>query len=43
VEARVRRAVHAGGLSISLRDSCKEFYIPCTMTTNNTDWERGWF
>jgi hypothetical protein len=36
-EARVRRAVRAGGLSISLRDSCKEFYIPCTMMTNNEE------
>jgi hypothetical protein len=33
VETRVRRAVRAGGLSISLRDSRKEFYIPCTMTS----------
>jgi hypothetical protein len=29
-EARVRRAVRAGGLSISLWDSRREFYIPCT-------------
>jgi hypothetical protein len=43
LEARVRRAVRAGGLSISLRDSHKEFYIPCTMTSNNAEWERGWF
>jgi hypothetical protein len=42
-EARVRRAVRAGGLSISLRDLRKEFYIPCTMTSNNGEWERGWF
>jgi hypothetical protein len=42
-ETRVRRAVRAGGLSISLRDSRKEFYIPCMMTTNNAEWERGWF
>jgi hypothetical protein len=42
-EAWVRRAVRAGGLSISLRESCKEFYIPCTMTSNNTEWERGGF
>jgi hypothetical protein len=42
-EPQVRRAVHAGGLSISLRDSRREFYIPCTMTSNNTEWERGWF
>jgi hypothetical protein len=27
-EARVHRAVRAGGLTISLRDSRKEFYIP---------------
>jgi hypothetical protein len=42
-EPRVRRAVRAGGLSISLRDSRSEFYIPYTMTSNNTEWERGWF
>jgi hypothetical protein len=42
-KARVRRAVRAGGLSISLRDSRREFYIPCTMTSNNAEWERGWF
>jgi hypothetical protein len=39
----VRCAVRADGLSISLRDSCREFYIPCTMTSNNTEWERWWF
>jgi hypothetical protein len=42
-ETRVRRAVRAGSLSISLWDSRKEFYIPCIMTSNNTEWERGWF
>jgi hypothetical protein len=42
-ETRVRRAVRASGLSISLWDSRKEFYIPCTMTSNNAEWERGWF
>jgi hypothetical protein len=42
-EPRVRHAVHAGGLSMSLRDSRREFYIPCTMTSNNAEWERGWF
>jgi hypothetical protein len=42
-EPRVRRAVRAGGLTISPRDSRREFYIPCTMTSNNTEWERGWF
>jgi hypothetical protein len=40
-EPRVRRAVHAGGLTISLRDSHREFYIPCTMTSNNAEWGRG--
>jgi hypothetical protein len=42
-EAWVRWAVRAGGLTISLRDSRKEFYISCTMTSNNTEWERRWF
>jgi hypothetical protein len=42
-EPRVRRAVRAGGMSISLRESRRELYIPCTMTSNNTEWERGWF
>jgi hypothetical protein len=36
-ERRVRRAVRAGSLSISLQDSCKEFYFPCTMTSNNME------
>jgi hypothetical protein len=27
---------------ISLRDSRREFYAPCTMTSNNEEWERGW-
>jgi hypothetical protein len=40
---RVRRAVRVGVLSILLRDSRREFYIPCTMTSNNAKWERGWF
>jgi hypothetical protein len=42
-EPQVRCVVHASGLSISLRDSRREFYIPCTMTSNNTEWERGQF
>jgi hypothetical protein len=39
----VRCAVRAGGLTISLWDSRREFYIPRTMTSNNAEWERGWF
>jgi hypothetical protein len=42
-ETRVRRAVRAGGLTFALRDSHKELYPPCTMTSNNADWEKGWF
>jgi hypothetical protein len=42
-EQRTRRAVHAGGMSLALRTQYKDDYIPCTMTTNNVDWERGWF
>jgi hypothetical protein len=33
----VRRTVRAGGMSISLRESCRELYILYT------EWERGWF
>jgi hypothetical protein len=39
----VRRAVRAGRMMISLRESRREFYIPCPMTSNNAEWERGWF
>jgi hypothetical protein len=42
-EPKVRRAVRAGGVSISLREMRSELYIPCTMTSNNAEWERGWF
>jgi hypothetical protein len=43
LEPRVRHVVHAGGVSISLRESRRELYIPCMMTSNNAEWERGWF
>jgi hypothetical protein len=42
-EPRTRRAARAGGLSLAVRGSRREEYIPYTMTTNNTDWELGWF
>jgi hypothetical protein len=42
-EPRTRRAVRAGGLSLALQVQYKDDYIPCTMTTNNSGWERGWF
>jgi hypothetical protein len=42
-EPRTRRAVRAGGLSLALRVQYKDDYITCTMTTNNSGWERGWF
>jgi hypothetical protein len=42
-EPRTHRAASAGGLSLTLRSSRREEYIPCTMTSNNADWERGWF
>jgi hypothetical protein len=35
--------VRAGGVLISLQEMRKELYIPCTMTSNNAEWERGWF
>jgi hypothetical protein len=42
-EPRTRHAARAGGFSLALRSSRREEYIPCTMTSNNADWERGWF
>jgi hypothetical protein len=30
-------------MSLALRTQFKDDYIPCTMTTNNAGWERGWF
>jgi hypothetical protein len=42
-EPKVHRAVRAGGLTIALRETRREFYIPCMMTSNNAEWERGWF
>jgi hypothetical protein len=42
-EPRTRRAARAGGLALAVRSTRREEYIPCTMTSNNADWERGWF
>jgi hypothetical protein len=42
-EPRTRHAARAGGLVLAVRSLRREDYIPCTMTSNNTDWERGWF
>jgi hypothetical protein len=42
-EPKTRRAVRAGGMTIALRNTCGELYIPCTMTSNNAEWEQGWF
>jgi hypothetical protein len=36
-EVRTRRAVHADGLTLALRDTRKELYLLCTMTSNNVD------
>jgi len=41
VSAGVRRLVRAGGLTLQLRGSRKDLYIPCKMTTNNSEWDRG--
>jgi hypothetical protein len=42
-EPKTCRAVRAGGVTIALRETRRELYIPCTMTSNNAEWERGWF
>ena len=39
----VRRPVRAGGLTFAVRDRRRDMYLPCTMTSNNADWEKGWF
>jgi hypothetical protein len=36
-ETRVHWAVRAGGLTFSVRDLRKEWYIPCMMTSNNAE------
>jgi hypothetical protein len=41
-ETQVLWAVRAGGLTFALRDSRKELYPLCTVTSNNAEWERGW-
>jgi hypothetical protein len=43
LEPKTRHAVRAGGMTIALRETRRELYIPCTMTSNNAEWERGWF
>jgi hypothetical protein len=40
-EPRTRRAARAGGLALAERSTRREEYIPCTMTSNNSDWEQG--
>jgi hypothetical protein len=42
-DARVRWVVRVGGLMFAVRDSRRELYPLCTMTSNNTEWKRGWF
>jgi hypothetical protein len=42
-EPKTRRTVRASGMTIGLRNTRRELYIPCTMTSNNSEWERGWF
>jgi hypothetical protein len=42
-EPKIHRAVRAGGMTIALRNTRRDLYIPCTMTSNNAEWERGWF
>ena len=43
VVAGVRRLDRAGGLTLQLRESRKDLYIPCMMMTNNRDWDKAWF
>ena len=43
VSPGVRRPVRVDGLTLHLRESRKDLYIPCMMTMNNRDWDRAWF
>jgi hypothetical protein len=40
-EPKIRHAVHAGGMTISLRNTRREYYIPCTMTSNKRSGSGG--
>jgi hypothetical protein len=42
-ETQTRRVVRTGGLTLTLQDTHRELYPPCTMTSNNADREKGWF
>jgi hypothetical protein len=41
LEPKIRCAVRVGGMTIALRNTRREYYIPCTMTSNNEEWEWG--
>jgi len=43
VSAGVRRPIRVGSLTLQLRGSRKDLYIPSKMTTKNSEWGRGWF
>jgi hypothetical protein len=38
-----RRAVHAGGLTLHVRENRRDLYIASKMTSNNRDWSKAWF
>jgi hypothetical protein len=42
-EPKTRRAVRASGVTIAVRETHRELYIPCTMASNNAEWERGFY
>jgi hypothetical protein len=42
-EVWTRWVIRASGLMLALWDTRKEWYPLCTMTSNNADWEKGWF
>jgi hypothetical protein len=35
--------VRVGDLMLALQDTHKKLYLSCTMTSNNVEWEKGWF
>jgi len=43
VQGQPKRYARAGGLKLHVRGERASMYIPCSMTTNNAGWNRGWF
>ena len=43
VQQGPRRAIHAGGLTLHVRENRRDLYFPSKMMSNNRDWSKAWF